>query len=81
MYFNFNYLHIYVNKNGEKLVNWSLAGYKYLVYDAKQGDTFESGRWGTTTSPDLCFVTKDDLDLPLKVYRIILNRFPKSQHR
>jgi len=46
------------DENGEKLVNWSLVGHKHLVYDAKQGGTFESGRWGTITSPDLCFVTR-----------------------
>jgi hypothetical protein len=66
------------DKNGEKLVNWSLVGHKHLVYDAKQGGTFEAGRWGTITSPDLCFVTKYDFDLPLKVNHKVLSKFPKS---
>lgn len=68
------------DENGEKLVNWANLNHTYLIYDAKQGGTFNSGRWGTTTSPDLCFVTKNELDQPFQVRRTILNKFPKSQH-
>ncbi|VVC34569.1 Endonuclease/exonuclease/phosphatase [Cinara cedri] len=38
-------------------------------------------RWGTTTSPDLCFVTRDNDNQPLRVSRQILPKFPKSQHK
>lgn len=52
-----------------------------LLADAKQGGTFESGRWDTTTSPDLCFVSIDKNDQPIRVSRAILQKFPKSQHK
>ncbi|KAL4153873.1 hypothetical protein QTP88_001706 [Uroleucon formosanum] len=51
-----------------------------LLYDAKQGGTFKSGRWGSITSPDLCFVTTDSSNMPLKANRRILQEFPRSQH-
>lgn len=53
----------------------------YLKYDAKQGGTFVSGRWGTFTLPDLCFVSRDPTVLPLSVNRRIEKQFPKSQHK
>lgn len=62
---------------GEKLTSWVAVNRLHLVYDAKQGGTFESGRWGTTTSPDLCFVSRDKNDQPLKVSRSIL-QVPKE---
>ena len=40
-------------------------------------DSFHSGRWNTTSNPDLAFV---NLDGPAPS-RIILDHFPKSQHR
>lgn len=67
-------------KNGEMLVSWTLVGRKYLVYNVKQGGTFETGRWDTTTFTDLYFVTKDEHDLLLEVNRIVLSKSPKSQH-
>ena len=48
-----------------------------LLHDPKQPDSFHSGRWNTTTNPDLAFV---NLDGPAPS-RIILDHFPKSQHR
>jgi len=35
----------------------------------------------TTTSLDLCFVTKNQNEQPLLLKRIILHKVPKSQHR
>lgn len=46
------------NEDGELLSNWAAMNQFKLIYDAKQGGTFESGRWGTETSPDLCFDPK-----------------------
>lgn len=69
------------NEDGATLSRWAALQRLHLVYDAKQGGTFESGRWGTTTSPDLCFVTRDKDDQPLRVSRQILPKFPKSQHK
>jgi len=53
----------------------------HLVYDAEQGGTFESGRWGTITSPDLCFVSLDKKEKSIRLSRAILQKFPKSQHK
>lgn len=69
------------NEDGGKLTSWAAVNRLHLVYDAKQGGTFESGRWGTTTSPDLCFVSIDKNDQPIRVSRAILQKFPKSQHK
>lgn len=66
--------------NGEKLSNLVQLNHLQLLYDAKQGGTFKSGRWGSITSPDLCFVTTDASKILLKVNRRILQEFPKSQH-
>lgn len=69
------------DEDGERLVNWSHLNHTHLLYDAKQGGTFKSGRWGTSTNPDLCFVTSDKSSQPLQAKRTIQNLFPKSQHR
>lgn len=47
------------DKGAERLVKWSHLNHTHLLYDAKQGGTFKSGRWGTSTNPDLCFVISD----------------------
>lgn len=70
-----------INDDGERLSTWESVNNAQLIYDAKQGGTFESGRWGTATSPDLCFVSKDNSDKPLRINRKLGRRFPKSQHR
>jgi len=66
------------NDDEEKLSNWVNINHMHIIYDAKQGSTFNSGRWGTTTSLDLCFVTNGT---PLSAQRRITNTFLKSQHR
>lgn len=53
----------------------------YLVYNSKKDGTFESGRWGTTTSPDLYFISRDKNDQPLRAFRFILQTFLQSQHK
>jgi hypothetical protein len=68
------------NEEGERLSDWAAINHLKLIYDAKQEGTFKSGRWGTTTSPDLCFVSEDSNGLPLTVNREIKNSFPRSQH-
>jgi hypothetical protein len=68
------------NEEGVTFSNWAAINYLKLIYDAKQGGTFISGRWDTATSPDLCFVTEDSNSLPLSVNREINNLFPRSQH-
>lgn len=68
------------NVEGERLSDWAAINHLKLIYDAKQVGTFKSGRWGTTTSPDLCFVSEGPNGLPLTVHKEIKNPFPKSQH-
>jgi len=51
------------------------------IYDAKQGGTFVSGRWGTATTPDLCFVTTDCHDQSIRDSHTILHNFPRTQHK
>lgn len=69
------------NEDGEKLTRWATLHRLHLVYDAKQGETFKSGRWGTTTSPDLCFTSRYKDDQPIRVSRSIIPNFPKSHHK
>jgi hypothetical protein len=70
----------YPNENEDwgKLTSWAAVNRLLLVYDAKQVGTFESGRWGTTTSPDLCFVSIDKNHQPIRVSRAILQNFQKA---
>lgn len=67
--------------NGEALVNWADENNMYLVFDAKDRDSFHSARWRRGYNPDLCFVTKDKDNIPLRTSRNILPDFPHSQHR
>ena len=65
------------NPDGDALEDWASASGMRLLYDPKQPDSFHSGRWNTTSNPDLAFVNLDGPD-PV---RVILDHFPKSQHR
>ena len=58
------------------LENWASAASVQLLFDPKQPGSFHSSRW-KTTNPDLAF-TNTDGPLP---ERIILEPFPKFQHR
>jgi hypothetical protein len=68
------------NEDGETLSDWAAINRLKLIYDVKQGGTFVSGRWGTKTSPDLCFVSENSDGLPLSVNREVQGPFPRSQH-
>lgn len=57
------------NEKGEALSNWAALNHLKLIYDAKQGGTFISGRWGSKTSPALCVVSEDVDGLPMSGYR------------
>ena len=69
------------NQNGTKLMDWAEAHYIQLVFGAKHKSTFHSARWGTETTPDLCFVSSDQEGKPVPVNRHVLEAFPHSQHR
>ena len=50
-----------------------------LLYNPKDSVSFHSGRWNSSTNPDLTFASADsDRRLP---DRRVLEKFPKSQHR
>jgi len=46
------------NEDGETLSNWAALNHLKLIFDAKQGNTFISGRWVSKTSLYLCFVSE-----------------------
>ena len=65
--------------DGECLVGWANANNLSLLYNPKDAASFHSGRWNTSTNPDLAFVSIDsDSRLP---DRHVLEKFPRSQHR
>ena len=65
------------NPDGTTLEDWASASGVQLLYYPKKRDSFNSGRWNTTSNPVLAFV---NLNGPIP-QRIILDLFPKSQHR
>lgn len=67
--------------NGEALINWAENHNLHLVFDAKDRGTFKSAAWQREYNPDLCFVSKDNNNLPLATSRKVLPDFPRSQHR
>ena len=65
--------------DGEFLVGWENTNNLVLLHNLKDAASFHSGRWNTSTNPDLAFVSIDsDSRLP---DRQILEKFPRSQHR
>lgn len=67
------------NNNGIKLVDWAESQNLFLVHDLKDLPTFHSARWQRGGySPNLCFVTRDLFDRPIKATRRVLSNF---QHR
>jgi len=69
------------NTDEEMLSNWVNINHIYFIYDAKQASTFNSERLGTTSSPNLYFVTKDHNGTSRNVKHQITNKVPKNQHR
>ena len=65
------------NPDGFALEDWSSTAGVQLLFDPKQPDSFHSCRWNTTSNPDLAFVNFQGPS----PHRIILDPFPKSQHR
>ena len=64
------------NPSSETLEDWALAADLQLLYDPKQSDSFHSRRWNSTTTSDLAFA-----NISPSPERLVLNPFPKSQHR
>ena len=66
--------------DGVTLINWASQSDFHLVHDPKQRGTFRSARWKKEYNPDLCWVsTKQGQPQPASC--VVLNDFPKSQHR
>ena len=63
----------------ECLVGWASTNKFALFHNLKDAASFHSGRWNTSTNPDLAFVSID-LDSRLSDKRV-LEKFPRSQHR
>ena len=65
--------------DGECLVGWANTNNLALLHKSKDATSFHSGRWNTSTNPDLVFVSIDlDSRLP---DRYVLEKFPRFQHR
>ena len=65
------------NPDGAALEDWASTSGAHLLFDPKQPDSFHSGRWNTTSNPDLAFAI---LDGP-SPHRTVLDPFLRSQHR
>ena len=64
------------NSDGETLESWTSAAGLQLLYDPEQPDSLYSGRLNSITNPDLAFAS-----ISPSPERLVLNPFPKSQHR
>ena len=65
--------------DGECLAGWASIICLSLLYNAKDAASFYSGRWNTSTNPDLAFASVGPNGrLP---DRCVLEKFPRSQHR
>jgi len=63
------------------LNEWAERENLSLILDAKNIGTFRSGSWQKDYNPDLCFTTRNDNSQTPPIRRIVLNDFPRSQHR
>ena len=59
------------------LEDWASIADLTLLHDPYQPNSFRSGRWNTTSNPDLAFANLTTT-LP---QRIVLDPFPRSRHR
>ena len=64
--------------NEKYLVGWANTKNLALFHNPKNAASFHSGRWNTSTYPDLAFVSIDSGHLP---DRYVLKKFRRSQHR
>ena len=65
--------------DGECLVFWANTNNLVLLHSPKDAASFHSGRWNTSTNPDLAFVS---IDLNSRLPdRHVLEKFSTSQHR
>lgn len=67
--------------NGNKLTEWMEVNHYELIFDIKDRGTFRSGRWQRDYSPDLSFVSRNELSETDIASRYVLDDFVHSQHR
>ncbi|XP_049776141.1 uncharacterized protein LOC126163747 [Schistocerca cancellata] len=65
---------------GTGLSDWADNRDLHLLFDPKDTATFKSKAWGTTSTPDLTFVTRGATGTPMRAIRRVLEAFPRSQH-
>lgn len=65
---------------GDALSEWAENNNLYLVFDAKDLGTFRYS-WQRDYNSDLCFVSRDGGDHPIRASREALPIFTHSQHR
>ena len=76
---DFNCRHADWGYDDKYLDGWASIDCLALLYNAKDADSFYSGRWNTGTNPDLAFA-RVGLNSWLPGRRVLEN-FPRSQHR
>lgn len=70
-----------IDENELKVTDWADANNIFFIYNPKDLRTLKSGRWGSETNTDLCFVSTDEYGKPMSITRQILKNFPHSQLR
>lgn len=66
------------NADGDAVEAWAETNQLYLIHDAKQPKSFNSGRWKAGYNPDIAFVSHSISGLGKK---LVLKPLPKTQHR
>ena len=66
------------NADGDAVEAWAETNQLYLIHDAKQPKSFNSGRWKAGYNPDTVFVCYSISGLSKK---LVLEPLPKTQHR
>lgn len=69
------------NQDGLKVADWMIREDLTLLFNSTDPGTFRSTRWNRSSTPDLCFVSKNADGSIQPATRRILRGFPNSQHR
>ena len=67
------------NSDGNCLAEWAANNNLAVLYDPKGPSSFNSGRWGMGTNPDLAFTSVEPNSWAPD--RRVLEKFPRSQHQ
>jgi hypothetical protein len=69
------------NVDGNLIHEWMTLNSLHLIYHPKDKGTFRSAKWNKDYTPDLSIVTRAAEDDITVCTRVILDGFPRSQHR